>query len=132
MRVLVNFDQNLAAEVLFLGFAAGHDALRGGNQDGTTARFDDRDFGGAGVNAAARLRNFGDLGDFGILAIFVDDDMENVARSVLLDFVAVEVAGADETVGDGNFELARRNANFGFTDENSVANAGDKIGDLIS
>src|SRR5258706_9987275 len=60
---LVNGEQQFAAEVLFLGLMAGHDATGGGDDGNTHAAEDAGDFLGADVLAAARLADAGDLGD---------------------------------------------------------------------
>ncbi len=60
---LVNREQQFAAEVLFLGLMAGHDAAGGGDDGDAHAAEHAGDFLGADILAAARLADAGDLGD---------------------------------------------------------------------
>lgn len=130
--VLVNFDEDLAAKMLLLGFATSHDTLRSRDQDGTAAAFDDGDFFDASVNATARFRDLGDLGDAGGHALGVNGNVEDAAWLTVLDFAAFDVAGVFETFGDRKLELAGRDANLGLANHDSVTNTSDKVGDLIS
>ena len=120
--ILPDADEDFSAEVVLDGFVASHDSLRGGDEDDTAARLDLRNLRGAGINTTTRLRNLFDFVDGRELALFVDDNVEGVARGVVEDFVVSEIASLLKRLDNGNFELGGWEINLTFANHRSVAN----------
>lgn len=93
---------------MLFGFAASHDAFASADEDDTAARFDGRDVFNTGVDPAARLRDFGNLGNTGRSAFGIDSDVKRTARLAVFDFASVDVASVLEGFGDSDFALEHK------------------------